>query len=756
MPLYIFVFWIGSLILLGAGHPAIERWWVPSLAILVSIGQMKNPIQIPSSHKPWFIGFCVWWIFLLVPFPTWVIGMLQGGLGDYRLLLMEQLNIGVSTIALRPSVHLYSGAMLFLLYILFLQIRTRRTEVDTSIANVVLIFCGFGILQYAMNVPMIYGIIPVPNELRSPFFASFINGNHAAYFMVCGIFLVHSVYKGTLQFGCQTLLLIGIYLCESRGAISVACVSLAWLYLPKYRLPTSIVTIVIGLIIVFTADIDSLTHGRSTMWIDSLQLFDWSWFLGIGFGGFSAAYPMIKSTPEYIQSSHLHMEYMEWMIHTGIFGLLLIGRFVWGLIKGCANLSHRNPWWGVIAVFICASLVDFPLQLNALALLFVVALGQTLSTAETVVTPNSGMQPLTIMSVLIGGITLIGPNLYSLLHPYPTNSSAIEQAAHRPLDPTVLEQLLWNKFQSIETDTNDSLEFSRDAIQEHHDTIESLHPVIVQHAQFYQSNIEAQRLLARWYRRVGSYNDACRIWQRVWSLETAVLADKRDWMKEGLACDPNLWMVLTTLPDDVELLLEAARILNSQKQTQATRFCLERAYELEVQPYNSSLQLTRWLIEQQEWERAWLIHRTMPLKSTPTHAEHCSHLKNSADLGLHFHISNTDTLYKELNTECGNKAYWTNRQWISGLKEGKVDAIEAVEKHLQQKPEAIVRFWELLTHAHTINNNVESACRWVEQAFHKDLAPPNEMVQSCAQQSLPARPSKWRLTSIEEIDLRLK
>ena len=28
----------------------------------------------------------------------------------------------------------------------------------------------------------------VPNELRSPFFASFINGNHAAYFMACGDF----------------------------------------------------------------------------------------------------------------------------------------------------------------------------------------------------------------------------------------------------------------------------------------------------------------------------------------------------------------------------------------------------------------------------------------------------------------------------------------------------------------------------------------------------------------------------------------
>ena len=62
------------------------------------------------------------------------------------------------------------------------------------------------------------------------------------------------------------------------------------------------------------------------MWIDSIKLLDWSWLLGTGFGGFSAAYPMVKSTPEYIQSSHLHMEYMEWFIHTGLFGLFLLLR----------------------------------------------------------------------------------------------------------------------------------------------------------------------------------------------------------------------------------------------------------------------------------------------------------------------------------------------------------------------------------------------------------------------------------------------
>ena len=131
-------------------------------------------------------------------------------------------------------------------------------------------------------------------------------------------------------------------------------------------------------------------------------------------------------------------------------------------------------------------------------------------------------------------------------------------------------------------------------------------------------------------------------------------------------------------------------------------------------------------------------------------------MKNRADLGLHFNIPNTDSLYKSLNTDCGKKAYWTNRQWISGLKEGKTEAIDAVEEHIEQNPESIVRFWELLAHAHTINQNRESACHWVEQAFHTDLDPPKEMLQSCAQQTLPTSNSKWRLYSLEEIDQRLQ
>ena len=232
----IIVFWSISVFLIGSGQPSIERWWVPALAILVSIGQLKHPVQVPRPHRPWFIAFLLWWCLLLVPIPDSILPLLQSGLGDYRLLLFHELDIGLSTIALKPSIHLYSGATIILLYILYLQMSIREVSFERPIVHTILFFAGIGLLQYLMDVQSIFGILPVPSERRSPFFGSFINGNHAAYFMACGLFLVHSVYKGIKQFCCQLLLIICIFLCESRGAAILAMISLIWLYVPKHRL----------------------------------------------------------------------------------------------------------------------------------------------------------------------------------------------------------------------------------------------------------------------------------------------------------------------------------------------------------------------------------------------------------------------------------------------------------------------------------------------------------------------------------------
>ena len=95
--------------------------------------------------------------------------------------------------------------------------------------------------------------------------------------------------------------------------------------------------------------------------------------------------------------------------------------------------------------YYCASFVDFPLQLNALALLFVIALGQVITQYKDHTYTERSSISLPVMCALIIVTTLIGPNVFS----GPSSSTVLQslesQAAHHPLDPTVLEQVLWMK-----------------------------------------------------------------------------------------------------------------------------------------------------------------------------------------------------------------------------------------------------------------------------------------------------------------------
>jgi hypothetical protein len=746
--LFVLSLWCCSILALGAGNPHIERWWLPIFACCIGIATYRQKISIPKEHTPWLLLFGVWWLALLIPIPNTLLPLLQNTLGEYRVLILTYLDLD-STIAVHPALHLFNGGAILSLYGLFLYLRSRQTAWETAVLKVLLVFASVGTIQHLTGIDKIYGFIDVPSELRSPFFASFINGNHAAYLMVCGLFLSKHVLNGIRNVGATCVFIWGILICESRGAIGLGGLALLWLYLPKYRLWT-ITSSALGIAgLLLSQDLDMLSHGRWTMWMDSISLLDWSWLLGLGFGSFGSVYPMIKTSPEYIQSSHLHMEYLEWWFQTGLLGLILLVSFFKELLKHSSKMILNNPWWLVTFTILLASCVDFPLQLNAIAIFFVIGLSQIFSCKELPQPSSYQIPAISILGFCIALLSLLLPLSSPVYNPSPTKDS---QLAASHLHPTFLEQHIWSIAKDIPTDPNDSLRFSNELTTDSLETIQRLHPIIIQHAEYFSSNIEAQRLLARWYRRLGNYGESCRIWQQVWSLETMVLADKRAWMAEGLACDPNLWVVLTTIPDDVELLLEASRLLDKQSQREASRFCLERAYEIEEPPYRSGLLLTKWLIGEKNWSRAWKTHRQITLSSDSTLPERCSYLKNEAELGLHFHLNNTSRTHLDLLELCGERAYWRQRYWISGLKESSSSMVNIVEEHLNKNPEKITQFWKYLVHAHTKLNNQVSACQWIEHAFHNDLSPSQIDVQNCSQGNFPTPQWSWKLMTSAEVD----
>ena len=769
-------FWCLSILALGVGNPQLEMWWVPTTAFLLSILCWIERIQIPTDHRIWIAVYILWWLGMLIPLPIESLSVIQYGLGEYRGVLHDMIQSPTGTIALNPTLHLLNGGTPLLLYGFVLWSAQQRDAalLTRSILGITIGFVLLGLLQHLLEVQSIYGWITVPAEQRSPFFGSFINGNHAGYFVVCGLFVNRGVYtsKSTpLHWLNLVLLWTALYICQSRGAIGLGIVSMVWLYKPKLlsTLGSGLIvgSILIGIFWIEHIDINSWTHGRLDMWHDALSLTPWSWMFGLGFGGFSDAFPLVKSTPEYIHSTHLHMDYLEWLFHTGLLGLALIIRVGVGLFKASIHRKqHQNQTWlGIILILGLASLVDFPLQLNALALLFALALGQLFSVPNNTVSPSIA-QPSISPEALQLPILTIGVGLLVLLLPFmhPRYSLPNESESHEErlrshtLNSTLLENVLWSQISSIPTDTSDRLLFTQPIIEPHASTIGSLHPTIIQHAHFYKSNIEAQRLLARWFRKLGDYNESCRIWQHVWSLETPILSDKNTWLAEGLACDPNIWLVLSTLPEDVDILLEAAKLLNAQHQSQATRFALERAFEVENPPIRSSIQLTQWFIQQKDFKRAWTLHQSTNTSihaTSLTNAQHCAQLKNAGELGLHFNIKDTHLVFEQLLQSCGRKPHWKNQFWFSALKEG--SQTEEVEQHLQNNPTEKLLFWKYLVHAYILQQNPVQACTWMQFGFHKGKHTLSEYdVTRCASGKTPKPISKWTVVTTEIVDGMVK
>lgn len=757
-----------SICALGIGNPIHEHIWVPLFAGLLLFLHQRNAIEVPGKHRLWLLLFGIWWIGLLIPFSTEWLPYVQNDLGEYRHTLHQFLEKDTTPIALFPTIHLLTGSILLTLYLLYQWLYTNwnQTLIQQYLWVFSLLFLGIGLIQQGFGIFKIFGFIDIPTELRSPFFGSFINGNHAGYWLVCGLYLHHFAklpslwhWLGMIAYG------VGLWLCDSRGAWALGLFALIWLYGPPWLMIGMGTATLLGCGLLWAnGDIylDDLSHGRWQMWLDALQLSPWSWITGLGFGGFSEAFGLVKTTPEYIQSQHLHMEYLEWFLQTGIIGslffLLIVPKCIKNIFRQLSQHKWKlqTPWIGIVTTFGLASGIDFPLQLNALAMIGCIALvgmQKDLPIESTTTTDSTNRTATTILLAILFCSTAL-PLLSSMYaHPQLHTSTLNKKwLTSQPLHPTALERHLWEQVRGLPTDASDSLLLS--PTLEINLEIVSLGEMIVTHANTYRSNIEAQRLLARWYRRLGHYNDACRVWQRVWTLETPVLSTKNTWLAEGLACDPNLWLVVSTLPDDVDILLASAQLLIQQGNKETTQFLLERAVELETPPWRSGLLMTQWLLQQQTFDRAWTIHRSITKPSTATTTEECAYLKNNAWLGVHFQIENTSRVFEELLDRCGQKAHWQNQRLFSGLIEGRTDITKEFEQ--QKTEDEASLYWRHLYHAYTLQQNSIEACRWIRFGFQQGKEVSQEDIQRCSRHKLPSGVSQWILFTPSEIDKRIQ
>ena len=725
--------------MIGAGQPWLR---LVSVWLLLLVCWLEMPQVAISKSIGALIGIAVcWWLLLLLPLPLSVHSILMPEISSLRNPIGKFIGIDTLPLAIAPSIHMVDGVALMLFGWILLSTRTLNIQHWMQFlcaAGVVLIWMGW--LHKIVNADHIFGFVPIPTEARSPYFAPFINGNHAGYLFAalipCAIRLQSQII---IRAGVLLHLLVAIPMTESRGAIAVGLLMLT-MELPFYRIVLAVGSVLgAGAIWYWSPSINAITHGRVDLWQDALSALSISMPLGTGFGGFSDVYSIVKSTPEYSHSSHAHQEYLEWGISTGIFGLLtaIFGLFMW-IKRPSSTLSmEQRPFQRILLVFTLAGFVDFPLQLNALLLLEIVAIKVLLQDTRPSLTNTFNHRLLMIPSVFVA-ITSI---LWSTNTPYgmsKTSDPMVLQVQQSPLNETKLTKLL---ITHIELDPTQS----------------ELAALIQLHASHHPTNIETQKMLARWYFTTNQYDHSCRVWNEIWSLNTPILSNKIDLVPEALGCDTNLWNAVIALPDDVDILVRAYQILMAQNLETAALFCLQRAHDLNTQSPLGTLHYVQWLIQSKNWNTAWIEHNTLELKSDISKSQRCLHLKNTAALGFQYSLNTNPQDFQNLMDTCGQAPHWMRRKVLAELKLGDPNAIKTAIEWTQQNPKDILNLWKFLAHAEQINGNIDTACHWIQTAFHsKSKRISQELIERCAHQEPPFKKEVWKIQSKNDIDMRIQ
>ncbi|MBN2799777.1 MAG: O-antigen ligase family protein [Deltaproteobacteria bacterium] len=109
---------------------------------------------------------------------------------------------------------------------------------------------------------------------------------------------------------------------------------------------------------------------RWDQWRDSPAVLAHYWFAGTGGGGYSEAYLPYSSARVYAHFTHVHSDWQEWVLQTGLLGVVaLIGVLVL-LPRASSHKVSRGSValsLGLVGAFAHA-IVDFPLQIPAIAM----------------------------------------------------------------------------------------------------------------------------------------------------------------------------------------------------------------------------------------------------------------------------------------------------------------------------------------------------------------------------------------------------
>ncbi|MBX7526669.1 O-antigen ligase family protein [Qipengyuania vesicularis] len=254
---------------------------------------------------------------------------------------------------------------------------------------------AFGVLQFGAGDALKFY---TTNE-TGRFYGFFVGHISSGLFMVLGLCALVGHYVGSkrdtitdlLYVLCGALLVIGIILTNSRSAVALALIPLAWAGLialrslrnqsRKVKLGFAIGAVVallgIGAIAATNERLattwerfNDLEDSRPDIWNDTMSGIDRYWPIGSGMGTFDEVFQVEESleTLSVKKAARAHNEYLEIALEAGLAGLLLVGGWIafllYAFIRGIRSV-HAPAILAAALALLCIglqALIYFPLR----------------------------------------------------------------------------------------------------------------------------------------------------------------------------------------------------------------------------------------------------------------------------------------------------------------------------------------------------------------------------------------------------------
>jgi O-antigen ligase len=356
--------------------------------------------------------------------------------------------------------------------------RTRRLRLVAGLLAVSALVAVLGLGHAALRATEIYGFSGIPTgPARSAFFAPFVNPNHGGLFCVLGIPLAMGIGSRrdpaqTAALGVAMMLCIaGAVVSGSRGVwVALVCAILVfgaatgprWVAGTFGALAMAACSLVVGTVVAGAGRWEALLawfpqgdgqrvdSGRLDVWRDALAVVSGAPWLGVGPGGFGAAWRVVETSPRFTDAVHAHNDVLQAMAEHGlpvglgwvvlwITPVALTIRHVRSLPRG----RRRRLQAGLLSTYTAlstASLLSFPVHIGALALMAAVVggamvggVGQDRRGVSLLVDRVARGMQLGVAALGVG--LLAGPVVWSPVSDEPADSLVLldQQLADRPL-----------------------------------------------------------------------------------------------------------------------------------------------------------------------------------------------------------------------------------------------------------------------------------------------------------------------------------